>query len=532
MGAVKRFGSLTPFLEQGRTERRIGRLVANHDFIKALLRHGSFDEFVLANPSVANQHDFAAALEEWRLPAARRAAVRQCTLHALPAEMASREFHVFHVGGWGAFMPGLHALRARHAPAPWPITGMIFSVHGREMLDYAVRLAHAGLRPHDAVICLSADGRDAFARLLGCAAGIAGRRFEGRLEPLPLGIDDDLLDQRGDREAGRRRLQVPAEAVVVLVLGRITPSQKMDLAPVLKTFARAVVPRARRPIVLVIAGGAADADVRLVNELVDAYGMRAHVRIHANFMARLKPDLLAAADVVLSAVDNTQETFGLSVLEALGHGRPVVASRFDGYKDLIADGTDGFLLDTLWCESDPLAELLDVMDPNIAQLVQAQSVAVDLDQLADRTLQLAHDDGLRERMGGAGRAKVDATYRFSAVIRRYEALWDELAAEARTAPPLPSPAVALPPSASYVFAGYPSRQLMADDLVIASPGASPDPAYTELRPLLDPALLATILSDAREPTRVGALVSRADEPARGWFAVMWLLKYGCLRVAA
>ena len=37
---MKRFGSISPFLEQGQSERRIGRLVANHDFIKALLRYG------------------------------------------------------------------------------------------------------------------------------------------------------------------------------------------------------------------------------------------------------------------------------------------------------------------------------------------------------------------------------------------------------------------------------------------------------------------------------------------------------------
>ena len=65
----------------------------------------------------------------------------------LPARIAADAFHVFHAGGWGAFLPGLHRLRAAHAPRPWPITGMIFSIHGREMLDYAVRLAHAGLTP-------------------------------------------------------------------------------------------------------------------------------------------------------------------------------------------------------------------------------------------------------------------------------------------------------------------------------------------------------------------------------------------------
>ena len=37
----------------------------------------------------------------------------------------------------------------------------------------------------------------------------------------------------------------------------------------------------------------------------------------------------------------------------MGHGRPVVASRFDGYKDFVEHGIDGLLVDTLWCEADP-----------------------------------------------------------------------------------------------------------------------------------------------------------------------------------
>ena len=67
------------------------------------------------------------------------------------------------------------------------------------------------------------------------------------------------------------------------------------------------------------------------------------MRIHANFMARVKADLLAAADILVAPTDNTQETFGLSLLEAQSAGLPVVASRFDGYKDLVVDGEDGFL---------------------------------------------------------------------------------------------------------------------------------------------------------------------------------------------
>lgn len=158
---------------------------------------------------------------------------------------------------------------------------------------------------------------------------------------MPLGVDDDLVDTRGDRESARRRLQIPPEAVFLRVLGRITPSQKMDLAPLLKTFARQILPRARRPD------------------------------------CRSSPPASTAP------------------------------------KDLVDDGEDGFLVDTWWCEADPLAEVIEVMDPNIAQLVQAQGVAIDLDQLADRVLTLVHDPALRARMGARGRRKVDRDYRFS-----------------------------------------------------------------------------------------------------------------------
>jgi glycosyltransferase involved in cell wall biosynthesis len=529
---VKRFGSISPFLEQGAAERRIGRLVANHDFVKALLRFGSFDEYVLANPSVANQRDFLAVVDQWALPDERRRRIRPLALVDLPAAVERDTFHVFHVGGWGAFMPGLHALRARYARQPWPITGMIFSVHGRDILDAAVRVCGSGLAPWDAIVCLSRDGRDAFARLLDRAGRLAGRAFPGRLEPLPLGVDDDVLDARGDRAAGRRRLQAPEGTVVLLVLGRLTPSQKMDLAPLVKTFAHVIRPRASRPVLLVLAGGASDADLRLTQQIVESYGAADAVRIHANFMSRVKADLLAAADIAVSVTDNTQETFGLSLVESLGHGLPVVASRFDGYKDLVSDGEDGFLVDTYWCAADPLAELADVSDPNIAQLVQAQSVAVDLDQLADRVLRLVNDEALRAAMGARGRGKVDRAYRFSAVIRRYEALWDELADACRGKPVPAAQGEAWSFSPADVFSGYPARTLSGRDRVEAVNGATLDPPYSEVAPLLEPGLLTSVMARARAPVAIDDLIAGAAASDRAWFTIMWLLKYGALRVSS
>jgi glycosyltransferase involved in cell wall biosynthesis len=537
---VKRFGSLFPFLEHGATERRIGRLVANHDFIKALLTYGSYDEYALSTPSASNQRDFEQVLESWDLDAVARRRVRLCAWRSLPDVMRDESFHVFHVGGWGHFMPGLHYLRGAHARQAWPITGVTHSLNGRDVVDHAVRLTHARLMPYDAICCTSRDGREAMRRILAEASAISGGTFAGRLEHVPLGIDDNLLSAAGDRAIARRRLQIPADAVTLLVLGRITPTQKMDLAPLLKAFAHLILPRAARPVILLIAGGADDRDLKLLESLLDAYGVRASVRMHANFMLRLKPDLLAASDVLLSPVDNTQETFGLSLLEAQAAGLPVVASRFDGYKDLIDDGVDGFLIDTWWCDADPVEEFFDLMDPNVAQLLQAQSVAVDMPQLADRVLRLIADDALRAEMGRRGRAKVDREYRFSAIVRRYESLWDDLAGEAAR--------VGLPSStvnpynfgAARLFNHYATRTISPGDRFVATAaidstgaaGRAPhvDAAYNEARPVLHDAL-AAMLHAAATPVTAADLIALAGDPAdRAWFTLLWLVKYDLLRL--
>ena len=43
----------------------------------------------------------------------------------------------------------------------------------------------------------------------------------------------------------------------------------------------------------------------------------------------------AAADIFVSLSDNIQETFGLTPVEAMAAGLPVVASDWDGYRETI-----------------------------------------------------------------------------------------------------------------------------------------------------------------------------------------------------
>ena len=53
-----------------------------------------------------------------------------------------------------------------------------------------------------------------------------------------------------------------------------------------------------------------------------------------------------AADIFVSLADNIQETFGLSVIEAMASSLPLVVSDWNGYKDLVNHGFNGFRIPT------------------------------------------------------------------------------------------------------------------------------------------------------------------------------------------
>lgn len=528
---MKRFGSIFPFLEQGRRPAYIGRLGANADFVEALIRYGRYDDYLFGSPSRQNLVEFREAVEAW-LPPVREKTVRYADYAEWTGILRETDFHVVHLGGWGHFMPGLHFLRSQLAPRAWPITGIIHSLHGRETVDHAVRLTAAQMHPCDAVFCTSRDGRLALEHLLEGASAIVGRRFAGQLLDVPLGIPDSLVSATDDGVAARQRLRIASDALVVLVLGRLSVTQKMDLGPVCRAFAQYVRPQVVAPVVLVFAGAGSPNELELVQQAAASHGLADHIRFQANFAPVHKPGVLGMADVVLAPSDNVQETFGLSILEAQAAGVPVVASRFDGYKDLVRDGVDGFLIDTWQAPVDMLGSWFDVFDGSTSQLIHSQGIALDLAQLGRRLVELLSNPDLRRTMGEAGRRKMEKTYRWSQVIPQFEDHWNHLAREARQChldKTVRNP-FSLSPAA--VFSHYPSHTLREDTRVQAVDGWSEQPYFDTAgwlaRPLID-----DVLARARRPTPAGDLVQHTTvPPAHAWFVVAWLLKYGGLVVSS
>jgi glycosyltransferase involved in cell wall biosynthesis len=106
-------------------------------------------------------------------------------------------------------------------------------------------------------------------------------------------------------------------------------------------------------------------------------------------------DLMAISDAVV--LPSVAEAFGLVLVEALYLGTPVIATRVGGIPEIVADGIDGMLV-----------------PPG------------DASALAETLRAFAANPGLRERLRGAGSARMQERFAFPAMMRAYEALYEEL----------------------------------------------------------------------------------------------------------
>jgi hypothetical protein len=147
--------------------------------------------------------------------------------------------------------------------------------------------------------------------------------------------------------------------------------------------------------------------------------------IWANPSAIDKHLLYSGADIFVSPSDNTQETFGLTVAEAMAYGIPAVVSDWNGYRDLVRDGQNGFLVPSTFPTNMESLRLCDSIFSMLQEDSLAQSTAINIDVLSRKLEELAKNQALRRQMGQAAKRYVENNCTWQVVVRRYEELWEE-----------------------------------------------------------------------------------------------------------
>jgi len=446
-------------------------------------------------------------------------------------------------------------LRRQIPGAGYALCGLIHTMSGERIARTVSDLCIAPTSDSDALICPSHAIKAAVSNLWEIYSDYLGQRFGTvftcpiQLPVIPLGVDAAPLAARATpdkRAAQRAALNAADNEVILLFFGRMSFATKAHPAPLFMAAEQAAH-QSKNPIRLVMYGYYKP---EMMEEAFKNLGADFCERVKLEFIANSDPrfpdGLWAGADIFISLIDNVQESFGLTPLEAMACGLPVIVSDWDGYRDAVRHGVDGFCISTI---APPLATGLVIADRYCNSLdnygeyltASAQSTAIDIDQTAKAIQELADDPALRQQMGNHGRTRVAEHYDWSHIIKSYAALWTELGQRRRRNPPTeafpPRWPAASPayPNPYAMFAPFPSASLTPETRLILLG----DPAQLEkvLRHemnyfvpdlLLDKPALAALAQKCVTPQSISSLIAAAPalERDKVWRSCGWLLKFG------
>ena len=303
----------------------------------------------------------------------------------------------------GAVLSELRAARAAGRPydlvqAHWVLpngppaalaslgTPLVVSLHGSDIYlaerHWSLSLAAAGaFRAAAAVTACSGDLR---------ARGVRLGAAPGRSHVIPYGVNTrQFRPDPALRAAARTELGLGPEAPLVLGLGRLVAKKGFNVL----LDAWPAVLRAVPEATLVIAGYG-DQRERLERQAA-ALGLGSSARFIGRLERERAAAYVAAADVVaLPIVREGADGLPNVLLEAMGAGRAVVASRIAGVPDVVEDGVHGLVVP----ERDPAA-------------------------LAAAIARLLADPELARRLGAAARARVERELTWERTAERFEAVF-------------------------------------------------------------------------------------------------------------
>jgi D-inositol-3-phosphate glycosyltransferase len=166
-----------------------------------------------------------------------------------------------------------------------------------------------------------------------------------RVVTVPPGVDLDLF-RPGSIADSRARLGLPADAVVLLFVGRIQPLKAPDV--LIRAVARLLAddPGLRRRLVVAVVGGPSGSGLAQpdsLQALSAQLGVADVMRFEPPVPQTSLPDWYRAAD--LTVVPSYSESFGLVAIESQACGTPVVAAAVGGLRTAVRDGVSGLLVD-------------------------------------------------------------------------------------------------------------------------------------------------------------------------------------------
>ncbi len=535
--------------------RLMGANAASEGFLRALVQYGDLTKIGGYVGKKESLEAFTRRVGEWN-------STLPTSVIAHPALPELANFDVLYRGD--PVLSERAWQRRTFNSAGWSLCGVTHTTCSLGALDGFRDIVTAPFEPWDAVVCTSQAVRTTVLQVLESYGqylhSLGGGSFQPKLElpVIPLGVDYDTLATDGNnplyRRTHRAALGIANDDLVFLFLGRLVYHAKAHPLPMFLAL-RQAAEATGKTLHLIMAGWFGSPEIEKVFRA--SVGICPQVKVH--FVDGRRPEIRqqiwAAADVFISLVDNIQETFGLTPLEAMSARLPVIVSDWDGYRENVRHEIDGLLIPTY---APPFGGQELLLMHHLGNLTfdeyggsVCQSSAVDVAAVTAACIRLIKHPELRQQMGMAGQERARQHFAWQHIIKRYVELWEELkrrrlaaggtSTAAHPMPWLQDPFVA--------FGHYPTLQL--------GPQTKLQLTTDGLRTLQDPRVLEAIYQhrllrfvtargllfepeDAQRilhtfsagPALIQAALADAsgDRLKRTWRTIGWLLKINLLSV--
>ena len=328
--------------------------------------------------------------------------------------------------------------RARYGGDRLAFCGVTHTISSHGILSQFAEYVHGAFHPWDALICTSRSAYKTVHQVWDeqCAQ-LAGRLKVPKVSPdlpmtpvVPLGVHaTDFTPSERKRAEARLALGLDESEMVLLFVGRLSFHAKANPWPMYKAAAQACHQSGKKLRIVEFGRFANEAIENSFKQAAQLAGVEV-LRIDGRTPGA-GALVYAAADIFMSLSDNIQETFGLTPVEAMAAGLPVVVSDWDGYRETVRDGVDGFLIPTAQpadeaCLGGVSAAYEDGLLNYDLYIAHAHCVvSVDIVACTQALVRLIEDPSLRKRMGEAGRKRVLESLDWAVVMRAYQDIWSE-----------------------------------------------------------------------------------------------------------
>lgn len=462
----------------------------------------------------------------------------------------------------GIFIPGpgiseFCSKRSYHGHDKYSVVGITHTTASHKVMDGLSSIVTSDIMPWDAIICTS-----------DCVLDTVNKVIEDRFEKLnsklsiknpvypqlpviPLGTDKDEFEYTDKyKKQSRKSLGIRDNDIVIVYVGRLSFHAKAHHLPMylaLENCSNEL--KGDEKIHIIQTGWFANDFVK--NAFVDE-GKRICPSVEFHFLdgkdQNNKHITLSSGDIFISLSDNIQETFGLTPIEGMAAGLPVLVSDWNGYKSTVRQNIDGFRVNTISLASgygEDLAydHMMNKIDYDHYIGMSVQRVAIDISDCIAKLSILIKDKEKRKKFGKAGKQRIKDTFDWPIILKKYKNLSNELDSirlkESKNykdfcLPSLPSNRM----DPFEVFSSYATEKLKRDHRLIKTKKINEIPIEEILEfnsinyakdylPEIDSFMVINSLFDNNEFLTINTLLKETSIQESDIFKIIiWFLKYG------